>query len=58
MKEYEYFGIWFNISVMPNGKWCCSVKGWYYEDNIESSSKAIAIAEDYIEQNYYKILDS
>lgn len=57
-KEYEYLGIRFNISMMTNKKWCCRVPGWYYEDCIGSSSEAIAIAENYIEQNYYKILNS
>ena len=44
--------------MQVNGKWAYRVLGWCYEDNLESSSEAITKAEDYIEANYDKIINS
>lgn len=56
-EEFEYFGIRFFV-IQVNGNWAYRVPGWCYEDNLVSSGEAITKAEDYIEENYYKILNS
>ena len=56
-KEFDYFGIRFYV-MQVNGKWAYRVLGWCYEDNLKSSGEAITKAEDYIEANYDKIINS
>lgn len=50
-KQFSYFGVRFLVFQIDQ-KWACNVPYWYYQDDIESISDAINIAENYIEKNY------